>query len=72
VPGEENDIRSTLSLHTAWANSDLFNDFLMASLNRTIAAKERNGIAILVCENLDFQVSGRSSQLHDEDRGTCE
>lgn len=36
----------------------LFYNFLMSPLHRTVPAKQGNGIAILIGQNLDLQVPG--------------
>ena len=52
------------------ANRCLLKDFLVSPLNGTISSKQRDCIAIFVSQKLHFQMSGRFSQLHNEDRWT--
>ncbi|KAH3668228.1 hypothetical protein OGAPHI_001982 [Ogataea philodendri] len=44
-----------------------FNNLLVSSLNRTISSEQRNVITVLIGQELHFQVSSGTSQLHDED-----
>ena len=46
----------------------LLDDLLVPALDRTVATKERNGVAVLISEKLDLQVTCLPSELHDEDR----
>ena len=48
----------------------LLDDFLVTPLYRTITAEERDGIAVLVGQQLHLQVTSLTSKIHDEDRGT--
>ena len=50
--------------------SDL-NNLLVATLDRAITAKERDGVSVLISKQLDLQVAGLASKLHNEDRGAC-
>ncbi|ROV86895.1 hypothetical protein VMCG_10866 [Cytospora schulzeri] len=45
----------------------LLDDFLVTSLDRAISAEERNVVAVLICEQLDLQVTRTAGKLHDED-----
>ena len=46
----------------------LFNDLLVSSLNRTVSAKDRDVVSVLIGEQLHLQVSGVTGKLHNEDR----
>lgn len=45
----------------------LLNDLLMSPLDGAVSAKQGDGVAVLVGEDLDLQVTGMLGQLHDED-----
>ena len=49
----------------------LLDDLLVATLDRAITAKERNSVSVLISKQLDLQVAGLASKLHNEDRGAC-
>lgn len=44
----------------------LLNDLLVAALNRAVTTKKRNGISILVSQQLHLQVPSNRGQLHDK------
>ena len=46
----------------------LFNDLLVSSLNRTVSAKDRDVVSVLIGEQLHLQVSGVTGELHNKDR----
>ena len=49
----------------------LFDDILVATLDRAITAEERNGVSVLVSKELNLQVTRLTSELHDEDGRAC-
>merc|ERR1719258_493228 len=48
----------------------LLEDLLEAALRRAVAPVQRDGVAVLVADDLDLQVPRAGHELHDEDRGT--
>ena len=48
----------------------LLDDLLVSALDRTVATEKRNGVAVLISEKLDLQVTRLAGELHDEDRRT--
>lgn len=46
----------------------LFYDFLMSSLHRAVSTKQGNGIAVLICQDLDLEMTSMLCQLHDKNR----
>ena len=51
-------------------SAHLFNDLLVSALDGAITSEEGDGAAILISEQLDFQVPSGASELHDENRRT--
>ena len=49
-----------------WA---LLDNLLVTPLDRTVSGEEGAAVAILIAEQLDFQVSGSCCQLHPKDGG---
>lgn len=47
-----------------------FYDLLMSSLNGAVPPKQRNGITIIISQDLDLQVTSMRCQFHYEDRGS--
>lgn len=48
-----------------------FNDLLVTTLHRAVTTKKRDGVAVLVSNDLDFQVARSTGKLHDENRRAC-
>ena len=48
----------------------LLNDLLVSALNGAVTAKHRDGTAIFISQQLDFQMTSCWCQLHDEDGGS--
>jgi hypothetical protein len=46
------------SLGTCNGHGRFFDNLLVPSLDRTVSSKERDGIAVLISEDLDFEMSG--------------
>ena len=49
----------------------LLDDLLVATLDRAVAAEERDGVAVLVGEDLDLEVTSGAGELHDEHGRAC-
>ena len=49
----------------------LLEDLLEAALRRAVAPVQRDGVAVLVADDLDLQVARAGHQLHDEDGRAC-
>lgn len=47
----------------------LLDDLLVAPLHGAVAAEERDGVAVLVCQDLHLQVPGLLGQPHHKDGG---
>lgn len=52
------------------ADGSLLNDLLVSSLDGTVSTKEGDGIAVLIGEKLNLEMSSRAGKSHDEDRRT--
>lgn len=48
----------------------LFYDLLVSALDRAVTAEQRDGITVLISQDLHLQVTGMFGQLHDKDGGT--
>jgi hypothetical protein len=48
-------------------DGSLLNNLLVTSLNGAISAEEGDVVAVLISEQLDFEMSGVAGKLHDED-----
>ena len=48
-----------------------FEDLLEAALRGAVSPVESDGVAVLVADDLDLQVSRAGHELHDEDGRTC-
>ena len=59
------------ALRTGDRDGRLFDDLLVATLDRAVTAEQRDGIAVLVGDDLDLEVTRSSGELHDEDRRSC-
>ncbi len=49
----------------------LLEDLLEAALGGAVSAIQRDGVAVLVADDLHFQVSRAGHELHDEDGRAC-
>ena len=48
----------------------LLDNLLVPTLNGAVSAEQGDVVSVLISQQLDFQMPGIASQLHDEDRGT--
>ena len=49
-----------------------FDDFLVSTLNRTVALEQMDDVSLTICQDLDFNVSGTIKEALDEDRAVAE
>jgi len=48
-------------------DGSLLDDLLVSPLNRTVSTEKRDGVSVLIRDELDLEMSSRSSESHDED-----
>jgi hypothetical protein len=58
------------SLCAGNGDGSLLDNLLMSTLDRTVTTEQRDVVAVLISEQLDFQMSGVAGKLHDEDGRT--
>jgi hypothetical protein len=58
------------SLCAGNGDGSLLDNLLMSTLDRAVTTEQRDVVAVLISEQLDFQMSGVAGKLHDEDGRT--
>lgn len=52
----------------SYGGRSLLNDLLVPPLDGAVPAKQRDGVSVFISKNLNLEVPGVLSQLHDKDR----